>query len=61
MFLLASAYLKIDPEDCLVVEDTVAGIEAAIAAGMEQAAVGDAIYSNMATYNLRSFSELLNI
>lgn len=61
VFLKASNYLLTAPKDCLVVEDAVAGIEAAIAAGMDQAALGDAIHSNLATYNLLSFSGLLNV
>lgn len=61
VFLKASEYLLIAPKDCLVVEDAVAGIDAAKAAGMDQAAIGEAISLNMASYNLVKFSDLLKI
>ena len=60
VFLKAAEYLGLEPKDCLVVEDAVAGIQAAIAAGMDSAAVGDAAKSNLATYRLRSFQDLLS-
>ena len=59
VFLKAAEYLRLKPEDCLVVEDAKAGIQAATAAGMDSAAVGDAVRSGLATYNLGRFSELL--
>lgn len=59
VFLKAGEYVGISPKECLVVEDALAGLEAAIAARMDQAAIGDAIYSNLATYNLATFSDLL--
>lgn len=47
--------------DCLVVEDAKAGLEAAIGGGMDCAAVGDAVASGLATYDLTEFSDLLKI
>ena len=47
--------------DCLVVEDAKAGLEAAIAGGMDCAAMGDAVASGLATYDLTEFSDLLKI
>ena len=61
VFIKASDYLGIPPIDCLVVEDAEAGIEAAIAGGMDSAAIGDAVNCNRATYNLTSFSDLIDI
>jgi beta-phosphoglucomutase len=61
VFVKASQYLKIAPEDCLVIEDAIAGIEAATAARMDTAAIGDATNHKIATYNLRSFSEILGL
>ena len=61
VFLKASNYLRIPPKDCLVVEDADAGVDAAIAGGMDSAAIGDAVNSNRATYNLTTFSDLLEI
>lgn len=61
VFLKAAEYLGIPAESCLVVEDAVAGVEAAIAGGMDSCAIGDAVFSNKATYNLDSFQDLLLI
>lgn len=47
--------------DCLVVEDAKAGLEAAIGGGMDCAAMGDAVASGLATYDLSEFSDLLKI
>ena len=60
VFLKAAEYLGLEPKDCLVVEDAKAGIEAALAAGMDAAAIGDATSCGLATYNLSAFSDLLN-
>ena len=60
VFLKGAEYLGLKPEDCLVVEDAKAGIEAALAAGMDAAAIGDATSCGLATYNLSAFSDLLN-
>lgn len=61
VFIKASELLGIPTSKCLVVEDAKAGIEAAIAGGMDSAAIGDAVKCNRATYNLANFSDLLNI
>ncbi len=60
VFLKGAEYLGLEPKDCLVVEDAKAGIEAALAAGMDAAAIGDATSCGLATYNLSAFSDLLN-
>ncbi len=61
VFLMAAGYLDISPEECLVVEDAKAGIDAARAAGMDSAAIGDAFGYSQATYNLFTFSKLIQI
>jgi len=61
VFLKAAQYLNLPAEECLVVEDAVAGVEAAIAGGMDSCAIGDAVSSYKATYNLKSFKELLTV
>lgn len=61
VFIKASNYLEIPPKDCLVIEDAEGGIDAAIAGGMDSAAIGDAVKCNRATYNLTTFSDILNI
>ena len=59
VFLKASEFLTIEPAFCLVVEDAKAGIEAAIAAGMDSAAIGDAVQYHIATYELDRLGDLL--
>ena len=60
VFLKGAEYLELAPAVCLVVEDAKAGIEAATAAGMDSAAIGDAVKCGLATYNLTRFADLLN-
>ena len=61
VFLKAAEFLGLKPEECLVVEDAVSGVDAAHAGGMKAAAVGDAAAKHYGDYNLAHFSELLNI
>lgn len=61
VFLKAAEFLGLEPADCLVVEDAVAGVEAAHAGGMKAAAVGDAASKNCGDYFLKSFCQILNI
>lgn len=62
VFLKAAEKLGMKPEDCAVVEDAKAGIEAAKAANMTALALdGDARDCGMQDYNLEGFSDLLNI
>jgi beta-phosphoglucomutase len=61
VFLKAAEYLKLEPKECLVIEDAKAGIDAAGAAGMDSAAIGDACGYSQATYHLISFTELTQI
>lgn len=61
VFLKAAAFINLSPKDCLVVEDAKAGLEAAIAGGMDCAAIGDAVSSGLGTYNLFAFSDLLKL
>lgn len=61
VFQKAAEFLDINPSLCLVVEDTKAGIDAAHAAGMDSAAIGDAFGYSEATYNLFTFSKLVQI
>lgn len=59
VFVKAAGFLGEKPEDCLVVEDAKAGLEAAIGGGMDCAAIGDAVLSGLGTYNLDTFQDLL--
>lgn len=61
VFLKAAEYLGMEPETCLVVEDAVSGAQAGKAAGMRVACVGDASKANAGDFNLKSFSQLLDI
>lgn len=61
VFLKGAEFLGEKPQDCLVVEDAEAGIDAGIAGGMQTAAIGDAVNCGKADYNLKTFGDLLNI
>ncbi|WP_458121409.1 beta-phosphoglucomutase [Paenibacillus sp. Z6-24] len=62
VFLLAAERLGVPPEECLVVEDAEAGVQAAIAGGMNVAAVGDAgLHSQDADYRMESVDEILEL
>ncbi|WP_339317678.1 beta-phosphoglucomutase [Paenibacillus sp. FSL R10-2734] len=61
VFLLAASLLECDALACLVVEDAVAGVQAGVHAGMQVAAVGDAINSKDATFKLQRIDQLLKL
>ena len=61
VFLKAALMLNESPNLCLVVEDAKSGIDAATAANMDSAAIGDATRYNLATYTIKQISELLSI
>lgn len=61
VFLMAADMLKLDPKNCLVVEDAEAGIQAAVSGGFDSAALGPAALCGKATYNMKSFKDLLEI
>lgn len=61
VFVLASKALNAKPQECLVVEDAQAGIEAAVTAGIPCAGIGDAVNHPNATYRIDSVSDILGI
>lgn len=61
VFLKASEMLSVPPEECLVVEDAVSGARAGHAGGMKVACLGDASKAKAGDYNLKGFSDLLDI
>lgn len=61
VFIKAGQFLKDVPENCVVVEDAYAGIDAAKAANMTAVGIGDASAYEKADYKIKSFKELLNI
>ena len=50
-----------NPENGLVVEDALAGIDAAYAGGFISAGIGDAASHKYVTYPIHTFSDLLSI
>jgi beta-phosphoglucomutase len=61
VFLKAAEYLGIDPAKCVVVEDAVAGIDAAHAAGMYGVAMGDAADQGVGDAALGTFADLAGV
>lgn len=60
VFLKAAGMIGFFPQNCLVVEDAHAGVEAAKAGGFDCAAIGDAMEDEHASFHLVKFSDLLN-
>lgn len=61
VFEKAAEYLCIPVKECLVVEDALAGIEAAVNGGFDSAGIGDAATDVRATYCLQSVADIINI
>ena len=59
VFLKAADRLGLFPQNCLVVEDAHAGVEAAVAGGFDCAAIGDAKDDVRATLHLNQFSDIM--
>lgn len=58
VFLIAAKKLDVKPENCIVFEDAVAGIQAANNAGMISIGIGDAKVLSEANYNFKDFTEI---
>lgn len=61
VFLKAAEYIGEKPEDCLVVEDAEAGIDAAAAGNFDSAGIGSAAKYEKSTYKLNCFKDILDI
>lgn len=61
VFLKAAQYLGLEPDRCLVVEDAEAGLQAAANGSMDCAGIGEASESELATYKLKDFKDLLSV
>ena len=61
VFQKAAEMLSVLPEECLVVEDALSGVEAATNANMASATVGDAAKHGRGTYILDKFEDLLKV
>lgn len=60
VFIKAASFLELPEEECIVVEDAVAGIDAARSGHMRSVGIGDAYFYNQADYHIKTFSELKN-
>ena len=58
VFLIAAKHLHINPKDCIVFEDAVAGIQAANAAGMVSIGIGHKNTLHEADYVFKDFTEI---
>lgn len=61
VFLKAAEFLRIKPQDCLVVEDACAGIDAAKAGDMKAAGLGEASGYAKTDYPMNKIADLLEI
>jgi len=61
VFIKAAAFLDTECEECYVVEDAKAGVDAGKAGGFTTIAVGDAYGYEKADYSIKRFEEILNI
>jgi len=58
VFLKAANQLGVDPEDCIVFEDSLAGVQAANLANMISIGIGDETILNEATHVFNDFTEI---
>ena len=58
VFLIGAKKLKVAPENCIVVEDAIAGVRAANAAGMLSIGIGDKKVLTEADYVFKDFTEI---
>ncbi|MFA5741794.1 MAG: beta-phosphoglucomutase, partial [Candidatus Izemoplasmatales bacterium] len=61
VFLRAAAKLEINPENCLVVDDAMIGIQAAKGGGMFAAGISEAEDSPMCDWKLKELTDLINL
>lgn len=61
VFLKAAQFLGLDPADCVVVEDAVAGAQAGHAGGFTVACVGDAALEKAGHHNMTTIRQLLDL
>lgn len=61
VFLKAAEYISEKPKDCLVVEDALAGIEAAVRGGFKSAGLGEAALHEQVTYSMENIRDLLKL
>lgn len=59
VFLKAAEKLNLSPNECLIVEDAIPGINAGIAGGFKTIGINDASHYNKATYKIDNIKEVL--
>ncbi|MBT8294064.1 MAG: HAD-IA family hydrolase, partial [Eudoraea sp.] len=58
VFLIAAKRIGVEPANCVVFEDALAGIEAANIAGMESIGIGDIKVLSDADHGFKNFTEI---
>jgi beta-phosphoglucomutase len=61
VFIKAAQMLGVSPDEAIVVEDSMAGIEASCAGGFKSAGIGEASKHPGVTYSISKISDLLDI
>ncbi|MDD6227233.1 MAG: beta-phosphoglucomutase [Bacilli bacterium] len=61
VFLKAAEFLKLKPEDCYVVEDAFAGIDAAKDGGFKAIGIGEAGSYSRTDYPIKEFKDILDV
>lgn len=61
VFLKAAEFIGEKPEECLVIEDAEAGIDAAVAGNFDSAGIGSAAKYVKCTYQLKNFKDIIDI
>lgn len=59
VFLKASEYLRLEPSECLVIEDAIAGIDAALGGCFISVGIGQATLHSNVDYKIESVSDLI--
>jgi len=61
VFLMAADFIGLSPDECMVVEDATAGIDAAVDGGFEAIGIGDAAGYWRTNYPIQKLSDLLQL
>lgn len=61
VFLMAADMIGLKPEECLVIEDAEAGIDAAVAGGFHNAGIGSASAYAKTECPIKTFADILNL
>ena len=61
VFLMGAEFLGLKPEECYIVEDAEAGIDAGVAGGFTTIGIGPAAKYNKTDYPIEKFSDILRL